>query len=43
LILRGCTLRNVHEAIAVCVYSGSDTKVVLNSAKFYPKKSKLMI
>lgn len=28
--------------IAACIYSGSDTKVVLNSVKFEPKKSKLM-
>lgn len=42
LLLRGCTLKNVHEVIAVCCYTGSDTKLVLNSAKFEPKKSKLM-
>ena len=40
--MRGCTLKNVHEAIAICCYTGSDTKLVLNSAKFEPKKSKLM-
>lgn len=34
LILRGCTLMNVHEAIGVCIYTGSDTKMVLNSVKF---------
>jgi magnesium-transporting ATPase (P-type) len=34
LILRGCILKNVHEVIAACIYSGSDTKVVLNSVKF---------
>jgi hypothetical protein len=33
----------VHEVIAVCCYTGPDTKVVLNSAKFEPKKSKLMM
>lgn len=42
LLLRGCSLRNVHEVIAICCYTGSDTKLVLNSAKFEPKKSKLM-
>lgn len=34
LLLRGCILKNVHEVIAVCAYTGSDTKLVLNSAKF---------
>lgn len=43
LLLRGCILKTVHEVIAVCCYTGADTKVVLNSAKFEPKKSKLMI
>lgn len=32
----------MHEVIAICCYTGSDTKLVLNSAKFEPKKSKLM-
>jgi magnesium-transporting ATPase (P-type) len=43
LLLRGCILKTVHEVIAVCCYTGPDTKVVLNSAKFEPKKSKLMM
>jgi magnesium-transporting ATPase (P-type) len=34
LMLRGCVLKTVHEVIAVCCYTGADTKVVLNSAKF---------
>ena len=43
LILRGCILKNTKECIAICCYTGSDTKLVLNSAKFEPKKSKLMV
>lgn len=43
LLLRGCNLKNVAEVIAICCYTGSDTKLVLNSAKFEPKKSKLMM
>lgn len=42
LILRSCYLRNVREVICICLYSGSETKVVLNSAKFIAKTSKLM-
>ena len=41
-LLRGCFLRNCAEAICVCLYVGSETKVILNSAKFSAKKSKLM-
>lgn len=41
LMLRGCILKNVHEVICICVYTGSDTKLVLNSVKFSPKSSKL--
>lgn len=42
LLLRGCTLKNVHEVVGVCCYTGVDTKLMLNSAGFEPKKSKLM-
>lgn len=34
LLLRGCILKNVHEVIGICLYTGSDTKLVLNSVKF---------
>lgn len=41
-LLRGCHLRNCKEVICVALYVGSQTKVILNSAKFSAKKSKLM-
>lgn len=42
VLLRGCHLRNCKEVICVAIYVGSDTKVILNSAKFSGKKSRLM-
>ena len=42
VLLRGCHLRNCKEAICVATYVGSNTKVILNSAKFNAKRSKLM-
>ncbi len=42
VLLRGCNLRNCKEAICVALYVGSNTKVILNSAKFSGKKSRLM-
>ena len=42
VMLRGCYLRNCAEAICVALYVGSETKVILNSAKFNAKRSKLM-
>ena len=42
LLLRGCILKNVHEVVGVCMFTGKDTKLVLNSVEFAPKRSKLM-
>ena len=36
-------MRNCAEVICVALYVGSDTKVIINSAKFSAKKSKMMI
>jgi hypothetical protein len=40
--LRGCNLRNFKEVICAVIYVDSATKLMLNSAKFSGKKSKLM-
>jgi len=33
MILRGCKLRNTEWVIGVTVFSGHDTKIMMNSAK----------
>jgi magnesium-transporting ATPase (P-type) len=42
LVLRGCYLKNVQMAVAAVVFTGMDTKLVLNTVQYEPKKSKLM-
>lgn len=41
VLLRGCTLRNTKWAIGVVVYTGSETKIVLNSGITPEKLSKI--
>lgn len=41
VLLRGCTLRNTKWAIGVVVYTGSETKIVLNSGITPQKTSKI--
>ena len=43
LILRGCSLKNTEFIIGLVCYTGHDTKIMLNSVKSKPKKSKLEI
>ncbi len=40
-VLRSCSLRNTKWLIGLCVYTGHDTKVMLNSTKARSKKSTL--
>ena len=40
-VLRSCSLRNTKWLIGMCVYTGHDTKVMLNSPKARSKKSTL--
>ena len=40
-ILRGCSLRNTHWMYGIVVYTGLDTKIMLNSTKARPKSSTL--
>ncbi|CAD8142403.1 unnamed protein product [Paramecium pentaurelia] len=40
-ILRGCSLRNTHWIYGLVVYTGFDTKIMLNSTKARPKSSTL--
>ncbi|EGR33087.1 phospholipid-translocating p-type flippase family protein, putative [Ichthyophthirius multifiliis] len=40
-ILRGSSLRNTHYIIGITAYTGNDTKIMLNSIKARPKKSKV--
>ena len=39
--LRGCCLKNTDWLIGVCVYTGSETKIMLNSTSSRSKKSRL--
>jgi magnesium-transporting ATPase (P-type) len=41
LILKGSTLKNVLWTVGVCVYTGRETKLALNSVKFKDKRSRL--
>lgn len=43
MVLRGCTLRNTKHICGLVVYTGHDTKVMLNSYKARAKKSHLEI
>lgn len=40
-ILRGCSLRNTHYMYGIVVYTGLDTKIMLNSTNARPKSSTL--
>jgi phospholipid-transporting ATPase len=40
-ILRGCSLRNSKWCVGVVAYNGHDTKIMLNSVKARPKRSRL--
>ena len=41
MCLRGSSLRNTEWIIGIVVYTGSDTKIMMNSAKSKPKFSKI--
>ncbi|ODV63577.1 aminophospholipid translocase that localizes primarily to the plasma membrane [Ascoidea rubescens DSM 1968] len=41
VLLRGCTLRNTKWALGIVVYTGSETKIVLNSGVTPLKKSRI--
>ncbi|KAI8827036.1 uncharacterized protein EV422DRAFT_23127 [Fimicolochytrium jonesii] len=41
ILLRGCVLRNTQYLIGIAVYTGSDTKIVLNSGKTPSKRSRI--
>lgn len=40
-ILRGCSLRNTKYIVGLASYTGHDTKIMLNSVRAKPKKSKV--
>jgi magnesium-transporting ATPase (P-type) len=41
LLLKGSSLKNVDEISGIAVYTGKETKLMLNSVKFKPKTSRL--
>ena len=41
LLLRGCSLRNTSWAIGIVLFTGSDTKIMLNSGETPSKRSKI--
>lgn len=41
MLLRGCSLRNTKWAIGVVIFTGADTKVMMNSGETPTKKSKM--
>ncbi len=40
-MLRGCSLKNIDFIYGLAVYTGHETKIMLNSVKSKTKKSKL--
>ncbi len=40
-VLRGCSLRNTEYIIGACTYTGHQSKIMLNSVRAKPKKSKV--
>lgn len=43
ILLRGSSLRNTEWVIGVCVFTGHETKIMMNSSKAIDKQSKLEI
>ncbi|ODQ60818.1 hypothetical protein WICANDRAFT_67486 [Wickerhamomyces anomalus NRRL Y-366-8] len=41
LLLRGCSLRNTKWALGIVIFTGSDTKIMLNSGETPTKKSRI--
>lgn len=40
-LLRGCTLRNTAWVVAIVIFTGSDTKIIMNSGATPSKRSKV--